>query len=829
MRGDLVYEKLGEIDPELIADALPDAVPLYRLGGENPLPPKKRPNLRKALVVCACLLLAGLLLVGGGVVMSRSGLLGSIAPNTEPVTEPETDDPNARYKGTVTITVGKTGQTVVLADDPALETLGMGIKKLLNRIADGEPSPETYTMGEYVLNVDGIEIWMSVDQSRYMFMKDRQEMLEWVLDDQIAGELEALLRQSLGLENNAPSSPYTGEFLIFDSQGLLIYAGTDPDHADEIEEILAILSRAAEPTKGTIETVANFMISIGDDLLTIRQGTVHDKNRGGTFDIAKEDVDRFKELIEKIVGYYPTWPQESPVIMDYTHTTLHPLDAYTCTVSLVKNEDFFNVYEIKEIYLRATAEGSDYRTDSFREIHDRDSFYCGTIPEDAPLGDYELVVYLFTPYTGMYTELTLTSPTPAVTVAAHEKEPHYAFFYECEKNIYRKGETVSLTAGLINRGDDIYRWSTELSILPTVTLRTVLDGETLTYTMSTGLELDWSGELYHMTYNESSKAEFWTVTPDSLPVGMYDLVLSFEGHEEVFENVLAVTERDIDHEFEINYSIKESPILTEGKALTLQISVTLRGGDLYRYGSSTCFLPDKLFFACETEDAFGYISPKLTHLQADADGNGIGPIVEDGLFTRLWREGETKIFTYAVESDPNSREDILIAGEYDLTVGYDGETPIVFENALAVTDPDAPHGFAVDYSFTPKEGTVDDSVHTVTNNSTGTFILRITHDGDTLYRYGYDDCLRPDSVKLYRQEGESVGESATIFYTTHTEKTKALWAWENDVTQSFLYEWDWSREPIEPGSYTLQVIYRDGDGGIQLHLTLEGALTVVAP
>ena len=31
MRGDLVYEKLGEIDPELIADALPDAVPLLPL------------------------------------------------------------------------------------------------------------------------------------------------------------------------------------------------------------------------------------------------------------------------------------------------------------------------------------------------------------------------------------------------------------------------------------------------------------------------------------------------------------------------------------------------------------------------------------------------------------------------------------------------------------------------------------------------------------------------------------------------------------------------------------------------------------------------------
>jgi hypothetical protein len=689
MRGDLVYEKLGEIDEDLIADALPDAVPLYRLDGVNPPPPKKRLNLRKALVVCACLLLAGLLLVGGGVVMSRSGLLGGIVPNTEPVTEPETDDPNARYKGTVTITVGKTGQTVVLADDPALEALGMGIKKLLNRISDGEPSPDTYTMGEYVLNVDGIEIWMSVDQSGYMFMKDRQEMLEWVLDAQIASELEALLRQSLGLENNAPYSPYTGEFLIFDSQGLLIYAGTDPDHADEIEEILAILSRAAEPTKGITETVANFMISIGDDLLTIRQGTVHDKNRGGTFDIAKEDVDRFKELIEKIVGYYPTWPQESPFILNFTHATLHHEDAYVCTVRQAAGSGYSNLYEIREVYLRPVAKGSDYRTKSFREIPDEENTYCGYIPADAPLGDYELVVSLFSPYTGRNTELTLTSPTPAVTVAAHTKQPEYVFFYETDNAVVTRGDNIVLTVGMLNKGDPIYRYTVDEEIRPDARLRKVADGETVEYVLSSTVLIEWYGHCTSIATDESGTGEVYLSgwNHKDMPLGTYDLILSFEGHEEVFENVLAVTERNVDHSFEISYSIKETPILTEGETLTLQISVTLRGGDLYRYGSSTCFLPDKLFFACETEDAFGHISPRLTHLQVDANGNGIGAIVEDGLYTRLWREGETKTFTYAVEFDPNSLPYSLISGEYDLTVGYDGETPVVFENALTVVAP----------------------------------------------------------------------------------------------------------------------------------------------
>ena len=421
MRGDLVYEKLGEIDPELIADALPDAVPLYRLGGENPLPPKKRPNFRKALVICACLLLAGLLLVGGGIALSRS-LEFPLETDTDEA--PTDQGKELTYQGTVTI--------------------------------DGLPS----------------------------------------------------------------------------------LTGSD-DLTAMGDEIKARFS-AATFLEDACECDRDLPIQIGEDALTYNRdhGCFRDGKTGKVYRLWDEDRAYMEELLVML---------EPPVIMDYTHATLHPLDDYTCTISLVKNEDFPNVFEIKEIYLRATAEGSDYRTDSFREIFDRDGFYCGTIPEDAPLGDYELVVYLFTPYTGRYTELTLTSPTPAVTVAAHEKEPRYDFFYECEKKIFRQDEAISLTAGLINSGDDIYRWSTELSILPTVTLRTVLDGETLTYPMTTGLESEWSGELYHMTYNQSSKAEFQTVTPDRLPVGVYDLVLSFEGHEKVFEAVFRIMDTVILH------------------------------------------------------------------------------------------------------------------------------------------------------------------------------------------------------------------------------------------------------------------------------------------
>ena len=41
--------------------------------------------------------------------------------------------------------------------------------------------------------------------------------------------------------------------------------------------------------------------------------------------------------------------------------------------------------------------------------------------------------------------------------------------------------------------------------------------------------------------------------------------------------------------------------------------------------------------------------------------------------------------------------------------------------------------------------------------------------------------------------------------------------------------WDWVDAPIEPGSYDLQIIYRDKNGNVLLDLTLEGVLTVEIP
>ena len=123
MGGDLVYEKLGEIDPELVAEALPEAAPmpeLYHLGGNNPPPPKKRPNFRKALVVCACLLLAGILLVGGSIALSRTVEFPSETETAE--TQPDQGNELA-YQGIVNI-----GGYVPLTGSDDLEAMGNEIR-----------------------------------------------------------------------------------------------------------------------------------------------------------------------------------------------------------------------------------------------------------------------------------------------------------------------------------------------------------------------------------------------------------------------------------------------------------------------------------------------------------------------------------------------------------------------------------------------------------------------------------------------------------------------------------------------------------------------------
>lgn len=552
MRGDLVYEKLGEIDPALVAEALPEAAPmpeLYRLGGNNPPPPKKRPNFRKALVICACLLLAGILLVGGSIALSRTVEF----PSETETTETQSDQGNElTYQGIVTI-----GGFGPLTDSDDLESMGNEIKARFS-------------------------------------------------------------------------------------------AATPADVCDCIRDL---------------------KIQIGEDSLTYNRdhGCFRDGDTGKVYRLRDEDRAYMEDLLAML---------EPPVIMNFTHATLHPLDAYTCTVSLVKNEDYPNIFRIKEIYLRPTAEGSDYRTDSFREIPDRDSFYCGTIPEDAPLGDYELVVSLFSPYTGRNTELTLTSPTPAVTVAAHTKQPEYVFFYETDNAVVTRGDNIVLTVGMLNKGDPIYRYTVDEEIRPEARLRKVADGETVEYVLSSTVLIEWYGHCTSIATDESGTGEVYLSgwNHKDMPLGTYDLILSFEGHEEVFPNALAVVNPDPSHSIEVTCSFPDGDTLPANGKGSMIVSVTLTGDTMYRYGKANCFCPSVILGTEKGTPIVWMTGPD----QNDTDE-----------CVRSWENGQTLSFAYVLDFTHTDDEPVK-PGVYNLYAYYADEDELldtVLEGVFTVTDP----------------------------------------------------------------------------------------------------------------------------------------------
>ena len=159
-----------------------------------------------------------------------------------------------------------------------------------------------------------------------------------------------------------------------------------------------------------------------------------------------------------------------------------------------------------------------------------------------------------------------------------------------------------------------------------------------------------------------------------MPVGVYDLVMSFEDHTQVFENAVAVMATG-DCSYNMLFSITDA-----GDERTLKLYVTLRGKDIYRYGSSTCFAPDSLYLICEDGDTTGVIVPELTAVND-------GPIVEDGLRIRHWKEGDSMSFTYTFQIDLEDEINGTIPGVHDLVVNYKGEESVRSEGALTVVAP----------------------------------------------------------------------------------------------------------------------------------------------
>lgn len=425
MRGDLVFEKLGEIDPELVADALQKEAPLMDL---DTLTTSRKPSrgaiLRRLTVIAACILLAGLFLVGGGT-------------------------------------------------------------------------------GLFLIAVRPFEENTSASED---------------------GETESALHG------------YEGVFRIYDISGTqLLFAEQNPDHADAVREIISILNRATEPAVYEIESPGNFTMTVGDTTLTVRYGMLYNKASGQTYAFAEGDWERFRTLIREICGYFPDGLAEPPGYITYEYVTRHRKDVYSLSVTVHNS-----LYVLKSLTLEH--EGGDFVVSTQLDYFAEEYYFC-TIPEDAPLGNYTAYAAFETPYSDQGSVLECAWPS-VLTVVEHEKEPAYTFEYgptEIE-TLYHYGDTLTLHAALTNLGDDLYRYGSNTVLHPKVELRIRRGDEMLSFKMTD----EWiteDGEQIRFLKSEKKgeSGEYVLRITEDMPEGMYDLVLSFEGHEEVYPQAFTVT------------------------------------------------------------------------------------------------------------------------------------------------------------------------------------------------------------------------------------------------------------------------------------------------
>ena len=547
MRGDLVYEKLGEIDPALVAEALPPATvtpPLYQLGSNQPVKSPRAPRIRKAILICACILLAGLLLAGGMVSLSRAW--------------------NGFFE---------------------------------------ETTPE----------------------------------------DHFGKELT-----------------YKGPVSI-EGFGSL----TGSDEMEVIGDELKGCFTAAAPVEDVCECERDVSIQFGDTPLTYNRdhGCFRDGDTGEVYQLREQD----KEYVNNLLADLESRP--NILSFAYEYDTLRHGDDFVFTLAWW--EGYGSIYKIDKVYLRYEGEDTEYVTPGFFTVSDQEATYRIHIMDDAPCGKYTLVAQVRSVYTGRNIEMEIPSVPGAVEILPGE--PTYTFTESMTHEIYNYGDTIFVNAVMTNNGDPILRWTIDPSILPEVSLRSVSNGKT--YPMISEQESDLPGRVIKLNSGESSVGIFYLEFTSSMPTGVYDLVMTFEDHTQVFENAVAVMDPDKDCYYNMAFTITDT-----GDERTLKLYVTLHGKDIYRYGSSTCFAPDSLYLICEDDNTTGVIVPELIAIDDY-------PIPEDGLYIRHWREGESMIFTYTFQIDLEDEINGTIPGVHDLVVNYKGEESVRSEGALTVESP----------------------------------------------------------------------------------------------------------------------------------------------
>lgn len=417
MRGDLVYEKLGEIDPELLADALPPATvtpPLYQLGSNQPVKSPRGPRIRKVLLICACIALAVLLLAGGAVALYRAweGFFEETTPEDHYGKE-------LTYGGTVSIEGFGS-----LTDSDDLVVIGNEVKARFN---------------------------------------------------------------------------------------------------------------AAAPVEDVCECDRDLSIQMGETTLTYNRdhGCFRDRDTGKVYLLREQDREYVNDLLDDLLHL--------PPILTFfcEYFTLRRGDDFVFSVGWF--EGYCSIYKIDKVYLRYEGEDTEYVTPGFFTVNDQDTYRI-RIKDDAPYGKYTLVAHVYSPYTGRYIEMDIPSATGAIEIVPNEKEPAYSFDPYVYPRPVSYSETLEVDVSVTNLGDDLYVFGDNTVLHPQVMIRAKRGGETITFHLN-DCSVDDGMKVHHMeTAANGGRALFTLAIDETVPIGMYDLVLSFRGYEEVYEGSVTVTD-----------------------------------------------------------------------------------------------------------------------------------------------------------------------------------------------------------------------------------------------------------------------------------------------
>ena len=246
------------------------------------------------------------------------------------------------------------------------------------------------------------------------------------------------------------------------------------------------------------------------------------------------------------------WPKETAEAMDYpmepsenssaehtsctvslTYTELLQGDRLAVDIAMTVNGEGYTAYTA---YLRNSSESGTV-TDIPVKSH-VDMFFYADIPADAACGAYDLVVKADAiGYEGVLTSV--------ISVEARERT-EFSFAYKLEKNTYTVAE-IRETWGLIklaviNEGDPFILYDNDYVYnVSEACLTKTENGVTVTYPLHFMSHTAEMWEVQYIAGGEPSVESFFLDEPNPEP-GVYDLVVSYGGSQQIFEDVLRITE-----------------------------------------------------------------------------------------------------------------------------------------------------------------------------------------------------------------------------------------------------------------------------------------------